>query len=604
MTLLNPAGLLLLLAIPAIVALHLFRQERRRQEVSSLFLWRQIPDQHSRRIRPQLLRNLNLLLQVLATAVAALALAQPALAGSSVAGAPKMVVLVDTSASMRAIEGQVTRLDLAKNRGREVIGRSRRDTEVLIATAGPVPVVLQGFTSDRAVLYEVLRRLEAEDGPGSLTRAVEMVRSLGNVQETDIVFITDRSFAVNDSVALPGRFRIEAVGTPLPNRGITAFRLRRRFDGSALEAFVELANFDAVPADLLLQIRVDGRTISRREVSVGPDEVRQLAFDLPGVSGSVFDARLVDNDDALVTDDAAFGVASSVRPLRVQLITPGNYFLESMLSVYPDVSLTVTATPDLELGTDLFVLDGVEAPAGLSGSVLAIGSAIPGGPFEPAGYIPVDRVVTVDRAHPIAARLDLSDVTVTRALSGTLEGRSRVVAAAGDTPLIYTSVGDSLRLVGTTFSLAESDLGLRSSFPVLMNNIITWLAPSPQETGIASVGAGTTVRLLVTPGEPVEITHPSGKTTEYLLRENQLVFRDTMEAGIYTVTGPDFSDLFAVSLASIDESDLTPRFATGDADRALASVVGGAPGSPVWQWLAALALLVLLADWIVWARRT
>ncbi len=604
MTLLNPSGLFLLLSIPVIVLLHLFRQERRRQEVSSLFLWREVSDQQSRRIRPQLLRNVNLLLQVLAVVFAALALAQPNLTGTAGAGAPKMIVLVDTSASMAAVEGQVTRLELAKNRAREVVGRSRRDTEIMIATAGPLPAVVQGFTTDRAVLYEVIRALESQDGPGDLNAAAEMIRSLGNMRETDVVFVTDAAFAVSESTVLPGQFRTERVGTAIPNRAITEFRLRRRFDGSVLEAYVELGNFDQTATTLLLELSVDGQTISRREVSVGPDEIRPLAVDLPGVSGSVFEARLVGNEDALSADDAAFSVASSIRPLRVQLVTKGNYFLESILSVYPDVSLTITPTPDQSARVDLFVLDGVDAPAGLSGSILAIATAMPDGPFEPLGFQPINRTVTVNRAHPISANLNLSDVTITRAMTGVLSGRSLVVAAVGEIPLIYTHTRDGVRLVGFTFSLADSDLGLRSSFPILMNNIVTWLAPSPQETGIASVSAGAVVPLLVTPGAPVMITYPSGKTTEYVLRENMLLFRDTVEAGIYTVQGMDFSDLFAVTLASSDESNLTPRFSADESSGATEIAGTRDPGRPIWQWLTACVLLLLVADWIIWARRT
>ncbi len=604
MTLLNPSGLFLLLSIPVIVLLHLFRQERRRQAVSSLFLWREISDQHSRRMRPQLLRNVNLLLQVLAASVAALALAQPILTGTAGAGAPRMIVLVDTSASMAAIEGQVTRLDLAKNRAREVVGRSRRDTEIMIATAGPLPSVEQGFTTDRAILYEVIRALESQDGPGDLVESAEMIRSLGNMRETDVVFVTDAAFTTSESIALPGRFRTERVGTALPNQAITEFRLRRRFDGSALEAYMELANFGRTAAPLLLELSVDGRTISRREVSVEPDEIRRLAVNLPGVSGSVFGARLIDNEDALSTDDSAFAVASSIRPLNVQLVTQGNYFLESILSVYPDVSLSITPTPDQFAGADLFVLDGVDAPGGLSGSILAIATALPNGPFEPSGFQPIDRTVTVNRGHPISANLDLSDVTITRAMTGILSVRSLVVAAVGDIPLIYTHTRDGTRLVGFTFSLADSDLGLRSSFPVLMNNIITWLAPSPQETGIASVSAGAVVPLLITPGTPVTVTYPSGKTAEYELRENTLLFRDTVEAGIYTVQGAGFSDLFAVTLASSDESNLAPRFAADETGDATEISRAHNPGRPIWQWLAACVLLLLVADWIIWARRT
>jgi hypothetical protein len=603
-TLLNPAGLFLLLSIPVIVLLHLFRQERRRQEVSSLFLWREISDQQSRRIRPRLLRNVNLLLQLLAAAVAALALAQPVLSSAAGTGPPRLIVLVDTSASMAAVEGQVTRLDLAKNRAREVIGRSRRDTEIMIATAGPLPTVEQGFTTDRTVLYEVIRALDWQDGPGDLIKATEMIRSLGSTRETDVVFVTDAAFGLSESTVFPSRFRTERVGSAVPNRAITRFQLRRRFDGSALEAYVELANFDSTAATLLLELSADGRTISRREVELEPDEIRPLAVDLPAASGSVFEARLVGNEDALSTDDAAYGVASSIRPLRVQLVTEGNYFLESILSVYPDVSLHITPTPDQSTGSDLLILDGVDAPAGLSGSILAIATAMPDGPFEPLGYQSIDRPVTMNHAHPIAEDLDLSDVTIARAMAGTLSGRSLVVAAVGNIPLIYTHTGDGVRLVGFTFSLADSDLGLRSSFPVLMNNIITWLAPSPQETGIASVSAGTAVTLLVTPGALVTVTHPSGMIAEYELRENTLLFRDTMEAGIYTVRGADFSDLFAVTLASSDESNLTPRYPADESLGETGILTEREPGRQIWQWLAALALLLLVADWIIWARRT
>ena len=137
----NPLGLLLLLALPIIVLLHLFRQERRRQEVSSLYLWREISDQHSRRMRPRLLRNVNLLLQLLAATFAALALAQPAIETGATAGARELIVMIDDSASMRATAGGVERMELARNRAREIIGRAPRSTRIMLVTTGPRPAM-------------------------------------------------------------------------------------------------------------------------------------------------------------------------------------------------------------------------------------------------------------------------------------------------------------------------------------------------------------------------------------------------------------------------------------------------------------------------------
>jgi hypothetical protein len=414
-TLLNPLGLLLLLAVPAIVLLHLFLQERRRREVSSLFLWRQVTEQHSRRMRPRLLRNIHLLLQILAAVLAALALAQPVLPGAARAGSARLIVLIDTSASMSAREDQITRLELAKNRARELIGRSRRDTQVMVATAGARPSVVQSFTSDRNALYEVIRTIEAEDGTGNLERAALMLRSVQTNGVTEVHLITDGAFDLDPNVVLPRNFSVEQVGTPVPNRAITAFEARERFDGSALEAYLEIANFDESEVELTLQLETDARDASELALSLGPNEIRPVAVTLPRRSGTVFTARLAGNTDALATDDTASVVARTVRPLRVQLVTQGNYFLESILSVYPNAVLTVTPTVDRTLPYDLLILDGVDAPTGTTGNILAFDAAVPGAPFAAQEKVPVTGPITVSTTHPVAASVDLSNVNITDA---------------------------------------------------------------------------------------------------------------------------------------------------------------------------------------------
>jgi len=603
-TLLNPAGLLFLATIPLIIMLHLFRQERRRQEVSSLFLWREISDQHSRRMRPRLLRNVNLLLQVIAAAVIALAIARP-VAGVAVGqNAPRMIMLVDTSASMAAVEGQVTRLDLAKNRAREIAGRTRRGTEIMVATAGPLPAVSQGFTTDYSTVYEAIRGLEVQDGPGEIRAAAAMIRSLGDTSGTEVVFVTDGAFDSDESLTLPANFRVERVGTALPNLAITAFELRQRFDASALEAYLELANFGPAESQVFLELTADGASLSSREYSIGSGSIERIPVTLPGTGATVYEARLIDTGDALRTDDSAFAVAGSSRPLRVQLVTPGNYFLESILAVYPNVRLSVTDTLQRDGSTDVYVIDSVDVPSGLSGSILTVNTVMPGGPFQASGHTEINQPVSVNPAHPVSRNLDLSDVSLTRVISGNLADRALTVATAGQVPVIYTFVRADVRLAAFLFSMAETDLGLRSSFPVLMNNVITWLAPSPRETGISSVEAGTVVPLLVTPGAPFGISDPAGDVHSLITRENTFNYRDTMKAGVYRVAGLTFSDAFAVSLTDAGESDLRPRFAVADQSTKIETAGVADTGRPLARWLLVLAVLLFVADWIIWARRT
>jgi len=113
MSFLNPAGLLFLLAIPAVVLLHLLKIRRRRVQVSSTLLWADsLRDQQAsapfRRLKP----NLLLLLQILILLLLALALARPSRT-TLVSGYERTVFVLDISASMFDAAGAKIETDVA-----------------------------------------------------------------------------------------------------------------------------------------------------------------------------------------------------------------------------------------------------------------------------------------------------------------------------------------------------------------------------------------------------------------------------------------------------------------------------------------------------------
>src|SRR5215216_3814244 len=107
MTLLAPVGLWFLLALPAIFILYLIQSRYRPQVVASLLLWKRMArdlEAEASWRRPRW--DLLLALQLLAALLAALALAHPAtFAGSG----PRLVLVLDTSASMAARDVQPNR---------------------------------------------------------------------------------------------------------------------------------------------------------------------------------------------------------------------------------------------------------------------------------------------------------------------------------------------------------------------------------------------------------------------------------------------------------------------------------------------------------------
>jgi len=94
-----PIGLLALLAIPAIVAIHLFRRKFPVRPVAGLFLWqglRQVPEGGGKIARLPITRSL--ILECLAALALALVIAGARL--SPAAATEHLVVLLDDSASM------------------------------------------------------------------------------------------------------------------------------------------------------------------------------------------------------------------------------------------------------------------------------------------------------------------------------------------------------------------------------------------------------------------------------------------------------------------------------------------------------------------------
>src|SRR6516165_821059 len=114
----SPLGLaawFTLVGVPvAIIALYFLKLRRRPVRVPSTILWRRsLEDLHVNSLFQRLRRNLLLFLQLLAVALAMLALAGPRMKGSTDQG-QRFVLLIDCSASMLATDAEPSRLAKAK----------------------------------------------------------------------------------------------------------------------------------------------------------------------------------------------------------------------------------------------------------------------------------------------------------------------------------------------------------------------------------------------------------------------------------------------------------------------------------------------------------
>src|SRR6059036_3001539 len=126
MSFLSPLAFALVTLTLPLVLLYFLKVRRRERRVPSLFLWDpSLRDREASAFFQRLQRDPLLVLQILALLALAIALARPAVTVMG-EGARKVVVVLDTSASMKAHDVGPSRFDVARAEAVQLVRPSAR----------------------------------------------------------------------------------------------------------------------------------------------------------------------------------------------------------------------------------------------------------------------------------------------------------------------------------------------------------------------------------------------------------------------------------------------------------------------------------------------
>lgn len=602
------------LAIPIII-LYMLRLRRREVVVSSIFLWQMLlEDREANAPWQKLRRNLLLILQLLILAMLVLALMRPALpaAGGAARGA---AVIIDASASMNAadLSGGETRFSAALDEARALIASLPPDRAMTLILAGPTPRVLIPATGDHAALRAAL-----DDPSASLTGAdwvsafTLAAASLAGDPEGEIIVISDGGLP-SDLPVMPVPVRFIPIGVSGDNLAITALAIRA-IEGVP-QLFVSIENYGQQPRDARLEVRIDGVIREAERISVAAGGIiSRVVDDLPAESSQI-EASLLSVDDEpldrLALDDDAFAVYEPVASGQILLISEGNFFLETLLSVLPGMTVTRAAPGTLPGDdADLIVLDGwlpdplpeadllIIDPPGSSEAFSVAGS------FRPADISQV--------ADPILAFVDFSSVAFREAVSIEDAPWARPLVQSGGRPLLLAGERDGQKIAILSFDLRDSDLPLKIDFPILIANLMDWFAPASIIDTRGDIRPGDPVSIRLSPAiTQLRVTAPGGDITRLpSAGEGALAFTETAEVGIYRVElldglEVDDSTAFAVNSFIPGESAIAPResIIIGEAAVSPAEADDDEGWIELWPLFAGLALALLALEWWVYHRR-
>ncbi len=620
MHLLAPWWWLLLIPLAAgIILLYLLKLRRRDFVVPSVFLWEQaLQDLQANAPLQKLRKNLLLLLQLLIVFLVIFGLTRPAMSWRR-PGGRSVVLVIDASASMQSTDVKPSRFAAAKREGhRAVEALGPRDRMMIIAVGGATRA-LTPFTTNTRDLHDALDHLQPTDASADLRGALDLAAGLtngkNNTEPVDIAIISDGAIP---AVNLPADFRLPIhfvqVGRGCDNVGIVMMSVRRRLSKQGgFEGLITLKNYSKSAKQFTLELSLDDQLLDARELTlVGGAARTDLLQQLPARPG-VLQARLDLHDD-LTVDNAAQLVLPRVDPVAVTLVTTGNLFLTTALSLDPTLTVTQRATPPNSgaRGTVL-VLDNVPMLAAPGVPALCFGGVGGAQPAHLRRVVQTPVVADWDRRHPVMSSVDLSDVHITEAMVVELPSGAESLVETSAGPIAYTLDRAGQRLVYLGWNLHASDLPLNAAFPIFMANCVDWLSGQQHRAQAVNVRTGEIVPVVL-PSDAYDasLRRPDGGIEALPTNGGMLSLDQVTRAGVYQVSAKtasgkhDFSLRFAANLLNAEESDLTPRRELALAGRGEQITATAGPVQTereIWRIMLLIALAVLCLEWWVFHRR-
>ena len=629
MSLTNPASLVWLALAAPIVLFYILKIRLRRVPVSTIIFWRQIFEEKQPRSIWQTLRHLlSLLIQLAFLALLACALAEPYFHWEIVE-ARKLALVIDDSASTRAVDVAPSRLVQIKAEARRIVDSLRFRDEMTVIAAGTQPRVLCGLTNHHRALLEAVDGVTETDGPTRVDEAVELARKLiGNQKNHTILVLTDGGFDGLTALLKATDVEVRVIATPhASNVGITRFQARRSLiDPVGYEILAEVFNASDEPVECRFEIDLNDNPVDVVPLKIEPGGTWRQVFDKTATAGGRLLAK-IDHPDALASDNVAEAILPRREVRPVNLVTPGNLFLEKVFEANPLVKLAVSRAADQVPKTAgaITVLHR-DVPAKLPPGPLFViepTTACDLWDVGPTIHNPV--VAKQDRDSELMAHVKLDNVLMPEARRLILKERAaakvKILASSIEgEPLFFAVERPEGKVLVLTVNLDKGDLPLQTAFPILTANALGWFTNSRGELR-ESASAGDVAEWTPASRGPFTLRAPDGKTRPlpddgkpmtlgpFDLRGVWRIERtaSTTARGKPAMTkdaagrpaAPEFE--VACNLANRAETDLRPRDL--DALKRPPPALAGFSGLPVWYILILLAWLLAAAEWFLYQRR-
>lgn len=605
----NPWGLLGLLALPAIVVIHLYHRRYPPLLVAGLHLWGiETHTTTAGRTRERLPITPSLICELLAALILSLVLADPR--WGNVGKVVHLVVVLDNSASMSSrppgLEEKSFRDAAVEELDRRAKQLPRGSVVTLLRTARR-PEMLAGpavsWEEAKPKLGEWRPALPKHDFQPTWDLAAQLAAETG-----ELLFLTD--VVPDEKVAMPKRMEVVSVGRELENVSISAARWDFNSQTAKGRVFLRLTNHGKRSANVRVAGTVGERTLFQKTIALDSGVSSPLEVEVPGGLGRL-SVTTENIGDGLPLDNHVELIEPKIRTLHVALAlpkeSPALKAVQRALRGIPDVSLTTDESAELVIAP--------AQPSPPSRRELAWLGIGPLDSSEDARKAAQDLAgpYILEKQNPLLDGLTLSGV-----VWGGVQPLKLDVApiiTAGQQPLLSRLNGTRTAAYLLNLDFARTNLADSPDWPILLSNLIElrrdnlpglrrWNYRLNEEIRfrlIDEAPATTESEQESTESRPLLLVHHGQKRP--LARAPIVEVPPLDEAAVYTILdGERPVGEFAVNFHDAEESTLT-GLRPGRRDPVEeAAVVGFQVDQPLtWMILVGIVLILLaaFADWHV-----
>ncbi len=613
----TPLALLGLLTLPVIIVLHMLRYRRHVFPVSSLSLWRFLNPQLSGTAPRRIPLSWLLFIDLLIAALISLALAGPQLdLAQTIREGRHLVLILDTSTSMAAVDERPSRLETAKGEVRSLVSAGiEQDAVTIIGFNTSANTIGDSRTEGLPILLNRLGEVRAGGAGANLDAALALARaSIDPELPAEIHIFTDGAYKAPEFSAFDIPLTWHVYGSSGNNQAVLAVQAVVLSE-LRYQVFTRAANFgpDEITRDLVLSS--DGQALTSVRITFPPGSSIVQTWEMTGSARKVSVHLL--GEDGLPLDDAAFTTVEPAIPdqiasdrIDIALVSHETGPVLRALESAPNTSVQVIA-PEVYLPGSRFDMVVFQRflPERWPGTVTLVLEPPPESSL--LGRVSAVQVSELPFPQP---DLLLTDVDFTGVRWGTVWVPARVppgiepIMEAGPTRLILhgqTGLTELVLLLAQTSDEngTPTAFARHPSFPVLIANIV-------------QQAAGARLPRQVAAGTPIDLPDfDHAAAVRVVLPDLTAVALGTDRSSRAVETGtPGFYDFTFTNLEG-RESHISVGVNAGDL--AESNILPGdwpaqvlSPPSPLTTtqqpvslvpWiLAAVGILLLLEAWVSW----